>query len=51
MRTLYIKKILRESATSLNNKANQGKIKILEGFKTKKISKEEIYHYYCIDLT
>lgn len=40
-------KILRESASSLNEKANKGIIKILPEFKTKKISAAEMYRYYC----
>ncbi len=43
-------KILRESAASLNSKANNGIIKLLPGFKTKKISAEEIYRYYSEQL-
>lgn len=39
--------ILGESAQSLNNKVNKGIIKTLPGFKTKKISAEEMYNYYC----
>jgi hypothetical protein len=40
-------KILRLSASSINNKANEGIIKTLPGFKTKKVSAEEIYRFYC----
>jgi len=40
-------KILRESAASLNTKSNNGILQLLPGFKSKKISAEEIYRYYC----
>lgn len=40
-------RILRESPSSLNRKANEGIINILPGFKSKKVSAEEIYRYYC----
>lgn len=43
--------ILRMSATSLNTKANQGIIQVLPGFKSKKVSAEEIYRYYCTYLS
>lgn len=43
-------KILRESASSLNKKANDGIMSTLPGFSTKKVSAEEIYRYYCTHL-
>jgi len=43
--------ILRMSATSLNTKANQGIIQVLPGFKSKKVSAEEIYKYFCTYLS
>ena len=39
-------KILGESAQTLNNRVNQGIIKCLPEFKTKKASAVELYNYY-----
>jgi hypothetical protein len=39
-------KILGESATTLNSRVNQGIIKCLPEFNTKKASAEELYNYY-----
>ena len=39
-------KILGESAQTLNNRVNQGIIKCLPEFSTKKASAEELYNYY-----
>jgi hypothetical protein len=39
-------KILGESAQTLNNRVNQGIIKCLPEFNTKKASAEELYNYY-----
>lgn len=46
-----VPRILRMSATSLNSKANQGLIQVLSGHKSKKVSAEEIYKYYCTYLS